>query len=124
MVFGFPNVASVLLLFVLYWERSSEGDAIDIVEDNHYTTKAPKQMLVCLRVHRTFSLLHPTESFVSFTSINGSKHEIGPESGEQVHQGDCMPNGDVNLELWSEDRPVSKESPLEIHHEYEVTRVS
>ncbi|KAM7264679.1 hypothetical protein ACFE04_002362 [Oxalis oulophora] len=112
--------------------------------------------LVCLRVHPTFSLLHPTESFVSFTSINGSKHEIGPESGEQVYQGDCMPNGewtlvdkcvglglinrfktsevckclihwgtgDVNLELWSEDRPVSKESPLEIHHEYEVTRVS
>jgi alpha-glucosidase len=111
--------------------------------------------LVCLRVHPTFSLLHPTESFVSFTSIDGSKHEIGPESGEQVYQGDRMPNGewmlvdkcvglglinrfktsevckclihwgtgDVNLELWSEDRPVSKQSPLEIHHEYEVRTV-
>lgn len=31
---------------------------------------------------------------------------------------DC---GTVNLELWSEDRPVSKESPLKIEHEYEVT---
>lgn len=34
---------------------------------------------------------------------------------------DC---GTVNLELWSEDRPVSKESPLKIEHEYEVTSFS
>lgn len=36
----------------------------------------------------------------------------------------CIVNwdsGTVNLELWSEDRPVSKETPLEIEHEYEVT---
>jgi alpha-glucosidase len=31
---------------------------------------------------------------------------------------DC---GTVNLELWSKERPVSKESPLKIEHEYEVT---
>lgn len=34
----------------------------------------------------------------------------------QVHWG----TGTVNLELWSEERPVSKESPLQISHEYEV----
>ncbi|GAV90532.1 Glyco_hydro_31 domain-containing protein/Gal_mutarotas_2 domain-containing protein [Cephalotus follicularis] len=111
--------------------------------------------LVCLRVHPTFTLLHPTESFVSFTSINGSKHEIWPESGEQHYEGDLMPNGEwvlvdkclglglinrfnpsavnkclihwgtgtVNLELWSEDRPVSLQSPLKICHTYEVKKI-
>ncbi|XP_019182231.1 PREDICTED: uncharacterized protein LOC109177350 isoform X2 [Ipomoea nil] len=111
--------------------------------------------LVCLRVHPTFTLLHPTESYVSFTSVNGSKHEVRPESGEQIFQGDLLPNGEwmfvdkclglalvnrfnvgqvykcmvhwgcgtVNLELWSEDRPVSKESPLKVSHEYEVTNI-
>ncbi|XP_068325749.1 uncharacterized protein [Pyrus communis] len=108
--------------------------------------------LVCLRVHPMFTLLHPTESYVSFTAIDGSKHEIWPESDEQLFQGDLLPNGEwmlmdkcvglglvnrfdvsqvykclihwgtgtVNLELWSEDRPVSKQSPLRIAHEYEV----
>lgn len=33
-----------------------------------------------------------------------------------IHWG----TGTVNLELWSEDRPVSKQSPLRIAHEYEV----
>lgn len=33
-----------------------------------------------------------------------------------IHWG----TGTVNLELWSEERPVSKESPLKISHEYEV----
>ncbi|OMO78676.1 Glycoside hydrolase, family 31 [Corchorus olitorius] len=112
--------------------------------------------LVCLRVHPTFSLLHPTESFVAFTSIDGSKHEVWPESGEQHYEGNLLPNGEwvlidkclglglinrfnisdvrkclihwgtgtVNLELWSEDRPVSKESPLRICHEYEVVEIS
>lgn len=109
--------------------------------------------LVCLRVHPTFCLMHPTESFVSFTSIDGTKHEVWPDSGEQLYQGNNLPHGEwmlvdkslnlglvnrfdvrqvfkcsihwdcgtVNLELWSEDRPVSKESPLKIEHEYEVT---
>ncbi|CAE5968902.1 unnamed protein product [Arabidopsis arenosa] len=109
--------------------------------------------LVCLRVHPTFTLLHPTESFVSFTSIDGSKHEVWPDSEEQIYEGNNLPHGEwilvdkslnlrllnrfdvsqvfkcivhwdcgtVNLELWSEDRPVSKESPLKIEHEYEVS---
>lgn len=33
-----------------------------------------------------------------------------------IHWG----TGTVNLELWSEQRPVSKESPLKISHSYEV----
>lgn len=37
-----------------------------------------------------------------------------------VHWG----TGTVNLELWSEERPVSKESPLRISHEYEVRGVA
>ncbi|KFK39663.1 hypothetical protein AALP_AA3G273200 [Arabis alpina] len=109
--------------------------------------------LVYLRVHPTFTLFHPTESFVSFASIDGSKHEVGPESREQLFEGNNLPDGEwmlvdkslnlglinrfdvsqvfkcivhwdcgtVNLELWSEERPVSKESPLEIEHEYQVT---
>ncbi|XP_010551672.1 PREDICTED: uncharacterized protein LOC104822230 isoform X2 [Tarenaya hassleriana] len=108
--------------------------------------------LVCLRVHPTFTLLHPTETFISFTSVDGSKHEVWPESGEQFFEGNNLPKGEwrlvnkclnlqlinrfdekqvfkclihwdcgtVNLELWSEERPVSKESPLVINHEYEV----
>jgi alpha-glucosidase len=39
--------------------------------------------LVCLRVHPMFTLLHPTESYVSFTSIDGSKHEVWPEFNEK-----------------------------------------
>ncbi|KAJ9707609.1 hypothetical protein PVL29_002581 [Vitis rotundifolia] len=108
--------------------------------------------LVCLRVHPMFNLLHPTESFVSFVSIDGSKHEVCPEAGEQSYEGNLRPNGEwmlvdkclglalvnrfditevhkclihwgtgtVNLELWSEQRPVSKQSPLTVSHEYEV----
>jgi len=37
-----------------------------------------------------------------------------------VHWG----SGTVNLELWSEVRPVSKETPLRISHEYEVKQLS
>ena len=137
--------------------------------------------LVCLRVHPMFTLLHPTESYVLFTSVDGSKHEVRPESGEKVLEGDHRPNGKLslspslsliestfylfycdfisgewmlvdrclglglvnrfnlsevykcyihwghgtlNLELWSEDRPVSKQSPLRISHEYEVRRIA
>jgi hypothetical protein len=32
--------------------------------------------------------------------------------------------GTVNLELWSEERPVSKEAPLRILHSYEVIKAS
>ncbi|XP_075494654.1 uncharacterized protein LOC142532231 isoform X2 [Primulina tabacum] len=108
--------------------------------------------LVCLRVHPTFNLPHPTESYVSFTAIDGSNHEIRPDAGEQFFEGHFRPDGEwmlvdkclgialrnrfnikqvqkclvhwgtgtVNLELWSEHRPVSKETPLSISHEYDV----
>ncbi|KAF3447894.1 hypothetical protein FNV43_RR08601 [Rhamnella rubrinervis] len=111
--------------------------------------------LVCLRVHPTFVLVHPTESYISFTSVDGSKHEIWPDSGEEFYEGNLLPNGEwrlvdrclglalvnkfevgqvykclihwgtgtVNLELWSEDRPVSKESPLKVFHEYKVISI-
>ncbi|KAE8055838.1 hypothetical protein FH972_012656 [Carpinus fangiana] len=111
--------------------------------------------LVCLRVHPTFKLLHPIESFVSFTSIDGSKHEVWPESGEQVYEGNLLLSGEwmlidkchglglvnrfnvnevfkclihwgtgtFNLELWSENRPVSKQSPPWISHVYEVIEI-
>lgn len=111
--------------------------------------------IACLRVHPVFTLVHPSESYVSFVSINGSNHEIWPESGEQFYEEDLRPNGEwmlvdkclgvglvnrfdvnqvykclvhwgtgtVNLELWSEDRPVSKETPLVISHQYEVKQV-
>lgn len=46
-----------------------------------------------------FNLLHPTESFVSFTSIDGSVHEIWPESGEQYLEGDLLPNGNNHFLL-------------------------
>lgn len=42
-----------------------------------------------------FTLLHPTESFVSFTSIDGTKHEVWPESGEQFYEGNQLPNGKI-----------------------------
>ncbi|KAL9387307.1 hypothetical protein Peur_020431 [Populus x canadensis] len=71
-------------------------------------------LLVCLRVHPTLTLSHPTETFVSFTSIDGSKHEIWPESGDQFYRENLLPNRTVNLELWSEDRPVSKQSPFAV----------
>ena len=40
-----------------------------------------------------FNLLHPSESFISFTSVDGSVHEIWPESGEKYFEGDLLPNG-------------------------------
>ncbi|KAL1834678.1 uncharacterized protein LOC108215608 isoform X1 [Daucus carota subsp. sativus] len=108
--------------------------------------------VVCLRVHPTFSLLHPTESYVSFVSINGSQHDCWPTCSEQRFEGDSRPNGEwmlvdkclgvtlvnkfnvsqvhkclihwgtetVNMELMSEDRPVSDKSALTICHQYEV----
>ncbi|KAI3961698.1 hypothetical protein MKW92_034199 [Papaver armeniacum] len=110
--------------------------------------------MVCLRVHPVFNLLHPTEVYVSFVSVDGSKHELWPGADEKLFDGDLRPNGEwmlfdkhlgfglmnrfnldevakcmvhwgtgtVNLELWSEERPVSKESPLKISHQYEVIR--
>ncbi|KAL4199445.1 hypothetical protein AMTRI_Chr03g51150 [Amborella trichopoda] len=108
--------------------------------------------LVCLRVHPMFTILHPTEVCVAFTSIDGVTCEIKPESGEQMLEGSSLPNGEwmlvdkcaglclvnrfnikevakclihwgtgtCNLELWTDERPVSKDTPLQISHEYEV----
>ena len=36
-----------------------------------------------------------------------------------VHWG----TGTVNLELWTEERPVSKDTPLRVCHEYELKQV-
>ncbi|XP_042427481.1 alpha-glucosidase 2-like isoform X2 [Zingiber officinale] len=112
--------------------------------------------LVCLRIHPTFTLLHPTEVHIAFTSIDGSKHEIFDGSQELSFEGNNRPDGEwmlvdrcaglalvnrfdlhqvntcmvewgagtVNLELWSEERPVSIDTPLEICHEYEVRQLS
>ncbi|GAU15815.1 hypothetical protein TSUD_236310, partial [Trifolium subterraneum] len=49
--------------------------------------------LVCLRIHPTFHLLHPSESLVSFTSIDGSTHEVFPDGGEKSFEGRLIPNG-------------------------------
>lgn len=43
-----------------------------------------------------FALSHPAESYVLFTSIDGSRHDIRPESGEQFYQGNLLPNGMAN----------------------------
>ncbi|GLU05271.1 hypothetical protein SLE2022_223800 [Rubroshorea leprosula] len=112
--------------------------------------------LICLRVHPVFSVLHLTDTFVSFTSVNGSKHEVWPEYGQKFYEGDLLPNGEwmlvdkclglglvnrfnvgevykcfidwgagtVSLGMWSEERPVSKQSPLKISHKYEVRKIS
>jgi hypothetical protein len=37
-----------------------------------------------------------------------------------VHWG----TGDLNMELWSEERPVSKDTPLRICHQYEVRQTA
>ncbi|CAA7030718.1 unnamed protein product [Microthlaspi erraticum] len=53
--------------------------------------------LVCLRVHPTFTLIHPTESFISFTSIDGTRNEVWPDSGEHLYEGNNLPNGEWML---------------------------
>ncbi len=44
-----------------------------------------------------FTLLHPSESYVSFTAVDGSKHEIGPESNEKFYEGNLLPNGNLSI---------------------------
>lgn len=57
--------------------------------------------LVCLRAHPTFILLHPTESSITFTSVEGSKHEFWPDSGEHFYEGSLLPDGnDSNLSMF------------------------
>ncbi|CAH9080623.1 unnamed protein product [Cuscuta europaea] len=148
----------VILRYISLLKNNPKVFKIDssIVSRNVGAGSGGFSRLVCLRIHPMFTLLHPTESYVSFTSVIGSKHGIWPESGEQqIMEGDLLPNGEwmlvdkclglalvnrfsidqvykcmvhwgcgtVTLELWSEDRPVSKESPLKISHEYEVIKL-
>jgi alpha-glucosidase len=58
--------------------------------------------LVCLRIHPTFHLLHPSESLVSFTSIDGSTHEVFPDGGEKIFEGRLIPNGNGHFILFFE----------------------
>ncbi len=37
------------------------------------------------------------KTFVSFTSVDGSKHEIRPDSGDRFYEGNLMPNGSYAL---------------------------
>lgn len=57
--------------------------------------------LICLRIHPIFSILHPTDTFVSFTSVNGSKHEVWPEYGKKFYEGDLLPNGNIPSSLYN-----------------------
>jgi len=68
-----------------------------VVSNSIISTLLPSTFcrLVCLRVHPTFTVLHPSESFVSFTSMDGSVHEVFPDSGEQFFEGNLIPNGNM-----------------------------
>jgi alpha-glucosidase len=160
-----------------YEEIKMEGDiggglvlARDILlpEDSLNTTKITSSIvarsvgagsggfsrLVCLRIHPAFKIVHPTQSAVHYTAIDGKVHVLKPDVGfgEFVIKGSDRPNGEwklldsqtglgvvnrfdvnqvalcnvkwgpgsVTLELWSEERPVSKDTPLTISHEYEL----
>lgn len=108
--------------------------------------------VVCLRIHPTFQLRHPMDTFIKFTSVNGQAHSVSTDSGELHLHGDERPNGEwmlvdecanvslvnrfdleevekcficwgpgtCNLELWSTERPISKDTPISIKHEYET----
>ncbi|ONM53035.1 heteroglycan glucosidase 1 [Zea mays] len=85
--------------------------------------------LVCLRVHPTFTLLHPTEVVVAFTAINGSKQEISPEAGEITFEGDLRPNGEwmlvdkcVGLSLVNRFNPREDNQSLRSYTKYKCTR--
>ena len=49
-----------------------------------------------------------------------NRFEISQVSKCLVHWG----TGDLNMELWSEERPVSKDIPLRICHQYELRQAS
>ncbi|KAI5082028.1 hypothetical protein GOP47_0001771 [Adiantum capillus-veneris] len=109
-----------------------------------------------LRIHPSFQLRHPTETFIRFETIDGKSQHISIESEELCLCGDKRPNGEwmivdtcanvslVNrfnveeveqclicwgpgtcfLELWSPERPISKATPISIHHTYETVYVT
>lgn len=110
--------------------------------------------VACLRVHPTFQLRHPMETFVRFMSINDKNYSLRIDSEELCFRGDERPNGEwmlvdecvnvalvnrfklqeveqcsicwgpgtCNLELWSAERTVSKETAITINHEYETVQ--
>jgi hypothetical protein len=114
--------------------------------------------LVCLRIHPVFKLDHPMATVIKYTAIDGTSHEISPNTDcqELWLRGSERPNGEwmlhdtetdlslinrfkvdevdaclihwgpcsCNLELFSPERPVSKDTPLTISHEYEMVDLS
>ncbi|KAH8966663.1 hypothetical protein BDL97_03G038000 [Sphagnum fallax] len=114
--------------------------------------------LVCLRIHPVFKLDHPMATVIKYTAIDGTSHEISPNTDcqELWLRGSESPNGEwmlhdtetdlslinrfkvdevdaclihwgpcsCNLELFSPERPVSKDTPLTISHEYEMVDLS
>lgn len=53
--------------------------------------------LVCLRIHPTFKIVHPMNSFIIFIAIDGKEHELKPSMafGEFSIKGSNRPNGKV-----------------------------
>lgn len=51
--------------------------------------------LVRLRIHPMFKIVHPMESFIEYTAIDGKKHELRPKMdfGEFSIEGSDRPNG-------------------------------
>eukprot|EP00897_Mesotaenium_endlicherianum_P004111 jgi/Mesen1/3728/ME000203S02822 len=109
--------------------------------------------IVCLRIHPSFKLDHPQSAYVQFTSIEGKQRRLYSSGAEMCLRGHERPNGEwalvlpthvvtntfdvrdvetcllhwggtfCNLELWSTERPVSKETPLSVSHCYDVSDV-
>lgn len=55
--------------------------------------------LVRLRIHPMFKIVHPMVSFIDFTAIDGTKHELHPKMdfGEFSIEGSARPNGKHSL---------------------------
>lgn len=51
----------------------------------------------CLRVHPTFELRHPMETFIMYKSVDGNAHTVSTESEELCLRGDERPNGEWML---------------------------
>lgn len=51
--------------------------------------------LVCLRIHPLFKIVHAMHSFIHYTAIDGTQHELKPsmEFGEYSIKGSDRPNG-------------------------------
>lgn len=55
--------------------------------------------LVRLRIHPMFKIVHPMVSFIEYTAIDGTKHELHPKMdfGEFSIEGSARPNGKHSL---------------------------